>query len=139
MPALVAVVVGILLGLASGGAFSHLADFRLRWEWLVLLLFILQAAARGRLLGLTSASHWSLAVWIVASIALVAVMLLNWRTPGMGLGAVGVLMNLDTVLLNAAMPVVHGEWVQAGGRHGGGRLRSEHRGLLQDGTVGRPA
>ena len=114
MPALVAVVVGLLLGLASGGSLSQLAGLKLRWEWLVLSLFIVQAAARGRLLGLTSASQWSLAVWTTASTALVVVMLLNWRTPGMGLGAIGILMNLDVVLLNAAMLVVHGERVQLG-------------------------
>jgi hypothetical protein len=51
----------------------------------------------------------SLLVWAVASAVLVGAMLTNWRTPGMALGALGILMNIDVVLLNAAMPVVLGD------------------------------
>jgi hypothetical protein len=105
MPALIAVVAGILLGSAVGGSFASLAQLKLRWEWLLLPLFVVQALARGRLLGAIGASQWSLSVWTVASLMLAGMMLLNFETPGMIVGAAGVLMNLDVVLLNTAMPV----------------------------------
>ena len=108
MPALVAVAVGILLGLAMGGSLSNLGTLRLRFELLILPLFLVQGIARGRLFGLVGASRWSLSVWIMSSVLLVCVMLLNWRIPGVALGAAGVLMNIDVVLLNSAMPMVLG-------------------------------
>jgi hypothetical protein len=109
MPALIAVIGGVLLGLACGGTLYGLRDLKLRWEWLVLPLFVVQAVSRGRLLGIVGASQWSLVVWVGASSALVFALLSNWRTPGMVLGAVGIMMNLDGVLLNRAMPVVIGQ------------------------------
>ena len=48
MPALVAILLGLLLGAGSGGAFRRMASLRLRAEWLILPLFVLQAIARGR-------------------------------------------------------------------------------------------
>ena len=108
MPALVAVVLGIVLGFASGGSLSRLGLLKFRFEWLILPLFVVQAVARGRLLGLVGASQLSLSVWTAASSLLAIAMLLNWKFPGMALGAAGILMNLDVVLLNAAMPVVLG-------------------------------
>ena len=108
MPALVAVVLGIVLGFACGGSLSRLGLLKFRLEWLILPLFVIQAVARGRLLGIVGASQISLGVWTVASSLLVVAMFLNWKFPGMALGAAGILMNLDVVLLNAAMPVVLG-------------------------------
>jgi hypothetical protein len=108
VPALVAVAVGILLGYATGGSLAQLAHFKLRWEWLLLPLFVIQAVARGRLLGLIGASDWSLVVWTLSSVALVVTLLGNWTIPGMALAAAGVLMNLDVVLLNRGMPFAAG-------------------------------
>ena len=105
MPALAAVLIGILLGYATGGKLDGLGQLKLRFEWLIVVLFIVQATARGRLLGFVGASRLSLAVWVAASAALVVAMAFNWRIPGMALGAIGVLMNTDVVLLNAGMPV----------------------------------
>ena len=105
VPALAAVLIGVLLGYAVGGRLGGLAQLVLRFEWLILPLFVIQAIARGRLLGLVGASRLSLAVWMLASAVLALAMALNWRIPGMALGAAGVLMNVDVVLLNAGMPV----------------------------------
>jgi hypothetical protein len=106
MPALFAVLIGVLLGLATGGRLYRLAGVKLRGEWLILTLFVVQAFARGRLLGVFGASQWSLAVWTSASCVLIFTLLLNWRVPGMALGAVGILMNVDVVLVNMGMPVL---------------------------------
>jgi len=108
MPAVVAVTLGILLGYAAGGSLGRLGGLKLRFELLIVPLFVLQALARGRLLGLVGASKWSLAVWVASSVLLVGAMLTNWKIPGMAIGVAGILMNLDTTLLNSAMPVVLG-------------------------------
>jgi hypothetical protein len=109
VPALAAVLIGVLLGYAAGGGIGGLAELKLRYEWPVLALFVIQAVARGRLLGMVGASQLSLAVWVLASSLLVLAMAANWRIPGMALGATGVLMNVDVVLLNAGMPVRLGD------------------------------
>lgn len=85
---------------------ARLGLLNLRLEWLILVLFVAQAVARGRLLGIVGASRLSLPVWIASSSLLVIVLLLNWQMPGMALGAAGILMNMDVVILNMAMPVV---------------------------------
>ena len=113
MPALISVILGILLGWAIGGSVRRLAGLELHLEWLLLPLFVLQALARGRALGVVGASQLSIYVWAASSTLLVFVMLLNWKTPGMALGAVGILMNLDVVLLNSAMPVVLGGSIES--------------------------
>ena len=114
MPALAAVLIGILLGYAAGGRLGGLSKLKLRFEWLVLVLFVVQATARGRLLGMVGPSQLSLAVWVLASSLLILAMAANWRIPGMALGATGVLMNVDVVLLNAGMPVLLGESAKTG-------------------------
>jgi hypothetical protein len=104
----VAVALGILLGFAIGGSLRKLGNLKLRGEWFILPLFLIQAISRGRLFDAVGASDWSLAVWAVASSALVLAMVLNWRIPGMALGAAGILMNLNVVIVNQAMPVLIG-------------------------------
>lgn len=108
MPALLAVLIGILLGYAAGGSLAGLSHLELRAEWFMILLFVFQALARGRLLGLVGTSRLSLAVWVVASTILAGSMLQNAKTPGMLLGVLGILLNVDVVLVNWAMPVVLG-------------------------------
>lgn len=106
MPAVAAVALGVLLGGFSGGSLSGLSRLRLRFEWAILLLFVVQALARGRLpFGLRASAHGT-GVWVVCSIALLALLLLNRRTTGLTVVALGTLLNLDVVLLNGAMPVL---------------------------------
>jgi hypothetical protein len=104
--ALFAIIVGMVLGISIGGSLRRLGNLRLRFEWLILPLFVVQAVSRGRLLGVVGASEWSTAVWTVSSCALVCAMLMNWRVPGMSLGAAAILLNLDAVMLNHGMPVL---------------------------------
>jgi hypothetical protein len=115
VPALFAVVVGILLGYAAGGSLPRLGHLKLRFEWLIIPLFVAQAVARGRVLGMVGASQLSLLVWTLASVVLVAAMLANWTIPGMALGAAGILMNIDVVLVNGTMPVVLGDHAELAG------------------------
>ncbi|NTW28686.1 MAG: DUF5317 domain-containing protein [Coriobacteriia bacterium] len=111
MLALYATAFGLLLGIASGGSLRNLSKLRLRWEWLVVSLFVVQGAARGRLFGIVGSQTLGLAVWIAASAILVAVLLANWRQPGLAIAAIGMALNIDVVLLNSGMPVELG-WVR---------------------------
>lgn len=100
---LAAVLLGVILGLACGGSIYPLSEVRLRHEWLVLVLFVVQAVARGRALGTGTSA--ALPVWVISSGLLVGVLFLNYRRPGLLVVAAGVLVNLDVVLLNHGMPV----------------------------------
>ncbi|MDR3687398.1 MAG: DUF5317 family protein [Coriobacteriia bacterium] len=82
-----------------------MSKLRFRGEAAVLALFLAQAFSRGRIVG-ASATTWGLVVWAAASIGLAALMFSNASQPGAVLAAVGVLLNINVVLVNGAMPVV---------------------------------
>lgn len=104
MLAAVALVGGALLGWLCGGSLRGVEHIQLRFGWLLLLLFVVQGVARGRIAG-ASATSAGLIVWIVSCVLLVAVLLPNFRTPGVWLAIVGLILNLLVVLLNGGMPV----------------------------------
>lgn len=97
--------IGLLLGWICGGEFRRIGDTTTRWGWLAVALFVLQGAARGRLPGFAGWASQGAVVWGACSLALAVILLLELRTPGMFLAAVGILLNLLVVLLNGAMPV----------------------------------
>jgi hypothetical protein len=108
MVAAIALAAGIVAGLAAGGSVMEISRLRLRGEITLLVAFIVQAVARGRLVG-TVASSWGTAVWIGASVLLVGLLAVNARHPGAVLAAGGTLLNVVVVLANGAMPVVLAE------------------------------
>lgn len=101
-----AILVALLIGVLSGGAPSNLGRTVLKFEVPLLLLFVAQGLARGRLLGLARSSALGFWIWAISSVALFVLLLLNARKPGMAVAALGVLLNLDVVLANGAMPIV---------------------------------
>jgi len=100
-----AIALGFIGGFLSGGAFKGLAELRIRYEWAVLISFLVQGVARGRLEG-TTASPWATAVWTSISVMLAILLFLNRRAPGALIAGAGVLINVDVVLANHGMPVV---------------------------------
>ena len=105
MLAVAAIGLGILGGVLSGGAVSGIAGVRLKYEWAILAAFLAQGVARGRLPG-TVASSASLFVWAAVSLLLALLLALNFRSAGALIAGAGVLLNLNVVILNHAMPVV---------------------------------
>jgi hypothetical protein len=101
----IAVVMGVVLGIAGGGSLSRLAALRLRQEWAIILLFAVQGFSRGRVAGSTAVSA-GMIVWIASSVALIVILALNWRLTGMWAVMLGIGSNLFVVLLNSGMPVV---------------------------------
>ena len=102
-----ALMFGVTAGLAAGGDMRGLARVRLRHELFLIAVFLVQAVARGRLVGV-SASSWGRPVWVCASIVLIGLLLTNARVPGVRVVVLGVLLNLVVVVANQGMPVMHG-------------------------------
>jgi len=111
MIALIAIAWGLALAVGSGGDLRRLGSLHLAGAPIVLVAFLIQGFARGRLLG-TTATSWGVLLWGVSSLLLVAVMML-WTVRksdpavvgGGTLVAIGTGLNLLVVLANAAMPV----------------------------------
>jgi len=99
-----AVVLGLVLGWSCGGSFQVLKSVRLRFEIPLVLLFVVQAIARGRIAG-TGATVFGVALWVAACIALCFCLAPNRREPGIWIAAVGLVLNVLVVLLNGGMPV----------------------------------
>ena len=89
-PILVAIAVGLAVGLARGGRFQRV---RLRWWWLLVV---------GA--GVQVASHQTVLV-LVAYGLLSAFAVANLTRPGMGVLLVGVALNAAPMLVNGGMPV----------------------------------
>jgi len=103
--AFAAVTIGLLLGSACGGSVRGLEAVGLRHELPVLILFVVQGVARGRIAG-TTASTVGTAVWVCSCIALVVVLAPDWRRPGVWIVCVGMGLNLLVVLVNGGMPIL---------------------------------
>lgn len=103
----VAVVVGLAVGLATGGRLEHLGNRRFRAPWLLLGGLALQAAS-GRFGGAT------VAMVIVSYVALIAFCALNLHLVGMGVVLLGLALNFTTIAVNGGMPVRRSAVVAAG-------------------------
>jgi hypothetical protein len=101
---LVALVVGLLGGMATGGKLANLANLNFRWPWLVVAaLIVREAAVVSPLSGVDGIQY----VYVAALLALVAWM--AWHTTrlrGAWIVAIGAALNLLVVVANGArMPV----------------------------------
>jgi hypothetical protein len=117
VPALIAIGLGLALGIACDGSVRALSAVRLRGEWALLVLFVAQAVARGRLAGLADESSVALAVWATTTAVLVLLLIWNLKVQGMAVAAVGTALNGVVVLANGGMPValaVAGQSVRQG-------------------------
>jgi len=101
-----AALLGVFVGFLRGGKFSNLSHTRLKGETVLVLLlaFVLVWPSLSQHLG-TSAYEVVL-VWILASLVLLAVSLMNLRHVGMVIASAGLLLNLVVVTINWGMPVL---------------------------------
>lgn len=104
----VALLAGVLIGLARGGRLRHLADASFRW-WAVLVAGLAVQAASAFVGGPGGVAM------LVTSLALLLVFAAaNVRLAGMGLVLVGMAMNAATIAVNQGMPVRPSAIVAAG-------------------------
>ena len=123
---LYAVVIGLALGMLTGGRAAGLAAIRIRWPAAVVggllvqvVLFSPQVAARVGDLGPP--------IYVASTMLVVAAVLRNWALPGMPLVAAGAACNLVAILANGgSMPAS-----AAGGRADGRRGGRDRGGLLE--------
>ena len=99
----IAVAVGIVIGLARGGSFKTFAEAELRGVPIVFIGVLLQL---GSAFAEHSGVHWLPLLLVLASFASVfAFAALNFILPGMTLIALGALCNLVVISANGGMPV----------------------------------
>lgn len=100
---LAAILVGILIGLVSGGSLRLLSEIRLRWWPLAIAGLVLQLIPVG---SGSRGTDWLSIAWISASYALLFVFLAaNVRLAGIPLIAAGIGLNALVIVLNGGMPV----------------------------------
>lgn len=116
----VGIVWGLALGLALGGRAQGLATVRLRWETLVVVLFLFQGFARGSLPFTEEAPGVAVASWAISGMLLLWVLLLNRHVGSVTLVSLGLAANLLVVLVNGGMPVRGGPESLSVGMVGGG-------------------
>jgi len=101
-----AVVIGLLLSLATGGALRNIEQERLRGEWLLLVLLPLQLLWPKLSQALGIGCSVSVYSWILMMVALVAVLLSNARQRWvLAVAALGIALNMAVIAMNGAMPV----------------------------------
>ncbi len=100
----VAVLGGILVGLALGGSLSTLSEARLRWWPLALIGLALQLVPVSRIHG-HSQHDLAVGLLIASYVVLLLFVGLNFRLPGFWLIAVGFALNLLVISVNGGMPV----------------------------------
>jgi hypothetical protein len=96
-----ALVVGVLLGLITGGRPSNLGRRPVELVWLVAVSAALQVAAES----LDVSSSLGLAMVLTSYVGLSAFAVANIRLIGMPVVLIGLLANLTVISLNAGMPV----------------------------------
>jgi len=95
---------GLALGFASGGRLRNLLEVKVAGEWAFLVLFVLQALARGSAASLLGSA--ALVVWGACSLVLFLLVVRQAQLNGFVLAAAGIATNALVVLANGGMPVV---------------------------------
>jgi len=99
-----AVLLGLVIGLATGGSVTELASVRFRWWGLVFLGLGLQLVPVPSRPG--NADHvLGVALQVGSYVVLLVFVVANLRLPGFWLLAVGFVCNLVVVAVNGGMPV----------------------------------
>jgi hypothetical protein len=111
---LVAIPIGILVGLLLRGNVSNLSGFRFRWAWVAVAGLAVQVAlfteAGDRLTGDAGPP-----IYVISTAAVFLAVLRNVRLPGMAIVAIGSVLNLAAIVANGgSMPADPGALVAAG-------------------------
>lgn len=116
---LLAIPVGILLGLLARGRLAGLAALRLRWAWLAVAGLIVQVALFSES-GYTLAGATAPAIYVASTAAVFVAVLRNLRITGMPLVALGSLSNLIAITSNGGFMPADPAALHAAGLDGPG-------------------
>jgi hypothetical protein len=98
---LLAVVLGLLIGLVSGGSLRNASGLRIRFLPLLISALLAQVMIFSSILGDTGLIHdLGPYIYIVTLLMSFAVMLLNFQIPAMPLIALGALLNMIVIVAN---------------------------------------
>jgi hypothetical protein len=97
----VAVAIGFAIGLATGGRLRNLAERSFRTVWLLVIGVLLQVVAE--VFHLPKTTGYLVVLFSYAALAAFA--LCNLRLAGMGVVAVGLVLNIIPIAVNQGMPV----------------------------------
>jgi hypothetical protein len=110
MYVILAIVLGLVAGLAMGGRPRHLSDRSFRMLWLLVGGLVLQVTVEHA--SLAPALGYALVLASYACLLLFAFFNLHLR--GMGVVALGIVLNLAPIAVDRGMPVRAGAVIQAG-------------------------
>jgi hypothetical protein len=104
---LIAVIASVVIALVRGGKIANLAQVSVRFGWLAFIALAMQiVVTRGWVPGLASRPFWTAGLLITSHLLLLAVILANYRLPGMVVIGLGLALNLVAMLANGGyMPV----------------------------------
>jgi hypothetical protein len=97
---LVAVPIGIVVGLLLGGHIDGLTRLRFRWIWLAVAGFAVQLAIFSDPIGTTIGAAAGSDLYIASNLAVLAAVLRNLAIPGLPVIALGAAGNLLAILAN---------------------------------------
>jgi hypothetical protein len=103
----IVIFISLAIAVVRGGRLVNLGDIELRAWWLLFVALALQFGTG--LLPQEETWSWLGVTMVLLSFALILVMvILNRSKPGMGITALGVLMNFVVIAANGGMPVLAG-------------------------------
>jgi hypothetical protein len=121
---LYAVVVGIVAGYALGGRLGRVESVRLRWPWLAFAALAVQVVLFLPRVG-DALGPVAPVVYVASSLAVLVVILVNVRIPGVALIAAGAACNLAAILANGgSMPASPAALASLGWTDGAGYSNS---------------
>jgi hypothetical protein len=113
---LYSVLLGLLLGRALGGRIEAIGDLRIRWAPFAMLGLAVQLALFSA--PVTAAiGDLGAPIYVGSSAAVFAVVLRNWRVPGLPIVALGAGSNLAAIVANGGFMPASSEALAALGKH----------------------
>ncbi|MEO7204748.1 MAG: DUF5317 domain-containing protein [Candidatus Limnocylindrales bacterium] len=121
---LVAIPIGILIGLLARGSIANLSGFRFRWSWVAVAGLAIQVALFTPTGDLIAGSAGP-AIYVASTTAVFLAVLRNIRLPGMAIIALGSISNLAAIVANGgSMPADAGALATAGFTDAGSHTNS---------------
>ncbi len=110
------IILGLLLGLRSGGRISNLASIQLRWVWILFAAVVVRFATESMLnAGVEVADTFRVVLWALSFGLLLAGLWVNRSYPGLSLAFIGILLNAIVILVNGGYMPVWGSALEAAG------------------------